>query len=599
MGCKKRLGAERLESRCLLAAEGEAFTFSTAVDVQGNVEPVEMEVTWGDGTTSTVPIDPPGTSPLRVRFDYTYDSTGFFNQAIRRQRLQDAADALVGQFTDTLDAIRPSGSNRWTPAIFNPRTGSQVTLPGSLSIAANEIVIYVGARNFSGSQVAEAVSGYFTFAQGSQDWLDTVRSRGEVGALADNPTDVGTWGGSMAFDEPRDWFFGADIAEIGAEQNDFYSVAIHELAHVLGFGIVLPGAAQSSWETLVQGNQFTGARSRALYGGNVPLSQGGGHWDFGVTSDGQETAMDPNLLRGQRKRFTSLDFAAMNDIGWTLRPRMTRVTVDHVYGDDGRFPVQWVVRDRVGVLDTGQRTATIRNANPQLVVPLTATARVNETWSVPDIAVIEDAGYGIAGGAFPSDETFLVTVDWGDGTSAPATPATIDRLGRAGQTTLASLDASHVYEAIGSYNVTVTVTDDDGGEASETFVVDVLPPRSPFQNPVDRFDVDNNGEVEAFDALRVIFALNRAGGPTRLDPDSTPVGDFIDVNGDYRLDPVDALDIIFELNRRSRASQASGEAVAARDAGLVAFTTDSSRRELQRWRRPWWQREGEGSELTP
>ena len=97
--------------------------------------------------------------------------------------------------------------------------------------------------------------------------------------------------------------------------NDFFSVALHEIGHMLGIG------TSDSWNNLIAGSDFTGAASTSIFGGNVPLSDPG-HWADGtsglVNGVAKETAMDPSILQGTRKVFTDLDLAALSDVGWEL-----------------------------------------------------------------------------------------------------------------------------------------------------------------------------------------------------------------------------------------------------------------------------------------
>jgi hypothetical protein len=54
--------------------------------------------------------------------------------------------------------------------------------------------------------------------------------------------------------------------------------------------------------------------------------------------------------------------------------------------------------------------------------------------------------------------------------------ATIESLGSVGNLTRGFFDGTHTYAAIGSYVVTVTMQDDDGGVAQQQFTIQVIPP---------------------------------------------------------------------------------------------------------------------------
>lgn len=75
----------------------------------------------------------------------------------------------------------------------------------------------------------------------------------------------------------------------------------------------------------------------------------------------------------------------------------------------------------------------------------------------------------------------------------------------------------------------------------------------PWQNPSDRFDVNNDGVVTPLDVLIVVNDLN-ARGPRELPfppvPPETPPP-YLDVSGDRLCQPLDALQVINLLNEQS------------------------------------------------
>jgi hypothetical protein len=160
--------------------------------------------------------------------------------------------------------------------------------------------------------------GGFT-ANGFASFLTAVR-RGQAGYTQDpqNATDFGPWGGSITFDNDySSWHFN-HLTAVGGGMVDFYTVAAHELMHVLGFGTC------ACHEDLVDGsNNWTGGDANAEFGGSVPMQNiTGDHFAEGVMSvalsDGsaQEALMDPTISAGIRKEVTYLDLLAMVDAGW-------------------------------------------------------------------------------------------------------------------------------------------------------------------------------------------------------------------------------------------------------------------------------------------
>jgi hypothetical protein len=243
--------------------------------------------------------------------DYTYDTQGFFTNATRRQVLEAAAAAVATRLNDSLAAITPSGGNNWTRSFFHPGTGSIQEITNG-SIAADTIIIYAGGREL-GSTLGQGGFGGWG-GSGSQAWLDTLSARGQAGALGNqqSQTDFGPWGGSLTFDTTTSWYFSTNAAGLPSNQFDFYSVAMHEIGHLIGFGTA------NSFDNRVSGGVFTGPVSVGLYGGNIPISGDLSHWQEGVTYLGQETSMDPSIMAGTRKLLNDLDWAGLDDLGWDV-----------------------------------------------------------------------------------------------------------------------------------------------------------------------------------------------------------------------------------------------------------------------------------------
>jgi len=267
---------------------------------------------------------------FEIALDYTYGSSSFFDDTAKMV-LESAASYFESVITDDLTAIESDavegGGNNFTATFDNPSDSSSTVSLSNYDVAADTIVVYVGAQDLGSTTLAWGGPGGY-IASGTSEFVTNAVTRGETQAISgvENPddgektaTDFATWGGAVSFNTNASWYYDTDPSTDETFTGyDFYSVALHELGHVLGIG------TSDSWNNQINGNEFTGPNAVAANGGeNVQLNSGGDHWQAGTDStvDGtaQEAAMDPDIASGQRKRFTDLDNAALEDIGWEVQ----------------------------------------------------------------------------------------------------------------------------------------------------------------------------------------------------------------------------------------------------------------------------------------
>jgi hypothetical protein len=501
-----------------MIAEGETFTFESSFDPVGYLGDLHAHVDWGDGTRETVSLGRQSVpNGVRIEFNYSRDA-GFFTSQ-RRAVLQAVADSITQYFGDSLAAIVPSGSNRWVPQIFDPRTASSTHFAGRLidvnsqvqTVAANRIIVFAGARDLPAGIKGIGSSGAAREIFGTQEFINTVLGRGQAGALGNSKTDQAPWGGAIVFDSgaDTDWYFGLDPDGIAPGQVDFATFAAHELLHVLGFGLEFrapPGSTDidTAWENLISGDHFVGAEARRAYpfSGDPPLYVQGSsrqHWDVSIADQGYPNLMGPSLPVGTRQRMTRLDLAAMDDLGWEVSlPNPISVRASHVYGDNPPQGLNYQVDVQILGASFGAETrledVRVENVPPSLVdVPQTQILRVGQTLVLPSAAFrATDPGFGNPAGTASSVETIGYEIDWGDGTDPDrGTAELVDNAG-VGQRTEAVFGGQHRFDSLGTREVRVVVEDDDGGRSGRTFRVDVIP-ESTFSLALDQNEVSENG----------------------------------------------------------------------------------------------------------
>lgn len=250
---------------------------------------------------------------FNIVFDYTYDSSNFFSGA-RRNVMEQVANVFETRIQDKLSAINSSGSNNFNLIFTRPDSDTSVTVEHA-SIPANTIVIYAGGRDLASGTLGQGGGGGYSVS-GSSGFIETATKRGQSGAPA---TDYALWGGIVSFDATSSWYADSNAKTLEPFSGyDLYSVALHEVGHVLGIG------ASQSWENLISGDFFTGAAASAEHGGPVPVVADASHWVSGLQSTyqgiTQEAAMTPSIGSSRRNYFTELDWQGLKDIGWEVAP---------------------------------------------------------------------------------------------------------------------------------------------------------------------------------------------------------------------------------------------------------------------------------------
>jgi PKD repeat protein len=157
-------------------------------------------------------------------------------------------------------------------------------------------------------------------------------------------------------------------------------------------------------------------------------------------------------------------------------PTHHTISASHEYADNGIYTIRVTIVDDDCGVGTQTVPITVTNVAPTLTVLPHQTLDVGRHVSLADLGRFTDPGFdNPANPLFTppgSRETFTYSIDWGDGSAFDLGNATIDAMGRPpGIPTVGSFDGSHIYTVAGSYTVTVTVSDDDGGSDTETFAL--------------------------------------------------------------------------------------------------------------------------------
>lgn len=235
---------------------------------------------------------------FRIVFDYRFDSSGFYTPDVR-VALESAAAIWQNIILDEFDDIAAGHHFE----ISNPETGEDVAL--ELENPIDDLLIFVGSRDsLDGNTLA--MGGY---QSGSGASIFTKRT---------HFSDFEPYIGHIYFDRSENWFFDQTLDtddDIPQDSNDFISVALHEIGHVLGIGTA-PISDQ-----LTDGGSHSGFNVQRLAENysdydTIPVEQDGSHFEDGLLDN--TTLMDPSTTVGVRTVPSALDRAWLADIGYLI-----------------------------------------------------------------------------------------------------------------------------------------------------------------------------------------------------------------------------------------------------------------------------------------
>ncbi|MDB5348757.1 MAG: hypothetical protein JWN86_4 [Planctomycetota bacterium] len=130
---------------------------------------------------------------VTFRFDYRYDTSGYFRDPARRAMLELAGHIVADRIDSHLEAIRPTARRTWTTLIRNPETNTNLVLKNP-KVAADEILVFPGATRLKGN--AEEIGLVLTVpdtiqkVKGTSDWHRDLLSRGLGAPQGDRPPSV-------------------------------------------------------------------------------------------------------------------------------------------------------------------------------------------------------------------------------------------------------------------------------------------------------------------------------------------------------------------------------------------------------------------------
>lgn len=226
----------------------------------------------------------------------------------------------------------------------------------------------------------------------------------------------------------------------------------------------VPGVRNVDWMTYLTTvdavEALSGYNLLALLPDNIEAQlEKGNHFPVASTN-GPYSGVEGTAITLSASTSTDVDVNDVLVYAWNFGDGTTGtgVSPSHVFQNNGVYNVTVTVTDLGGASTSATTTATVAN-----VIPVVSLIPSGTTWQA---GVSSSVGVAFTD-ANPRDAPFIIRYNWGDGTAINTLVSAI--------IPTAPLSRAHTYAAAGSYLLTVTVTDRDGGVRTLTLAIFVQP----------------------------------------------------------------------------------------------------------------------------
>ena len=289
----------------------------------------------------------------------------------------------------------------------------------------------------------------------------------------------------------------------------------------------------------------------------------------GSDADGRVAVFTDNLTSTGTKNFRGFSRSTRSYLSsWNSATRRLQA--------DFSQPTSVVQIDAVGTSNSSFGRLEAYNSAGQLVGRFTTSALgLGQVETMSISRGVDDIAYVIVGG-HANTSVKLDNLRFG--------PESATTTGKLGEFQFPSLAAGSYAVQVESPSGFVAFSPAGGTQQANvsvnTATVDVdfgfQPTTSPWQNPVDKFDVNNDQVVSAIDVLLIVNEIN-ANGSRDLSGSGLPTPPYIDVTGDNFVSALDVLQVVNRINEGAGGGE--GELLASwpdPNSGMGEQATDPS-----------------------